>query len=148
MKRMRQINLSNRRRIIRALLASALLLAFLILFFVPPADLPFAVCAFHSITGHSCLTCGMTRSLHAITHGEVAASIRYHLLGPVVFLGMLLCFTLFAAEAIRGKKSLIPINRKIKTQVFFMIALVWIVYWGARLAAEFGSISRFKSTTF
>jgi len=85
------------------------------------------------------MTCGMTRSLHAMAHGEWSASIRYHLFGPAVFLGMLLYFIIFIAEAISGKRSAMSmlIDRKIKAQVLFVIALVWIVYWGTRLAAEF-----------
>jgi hypothetical protein len=138
MKRMREVNLSNKHRVIRALLAAALLLGFMIFFFIPPAKLPFAACAFHSITGHSCLTCGMTRSLHAIAHGEWAASIRYHLFGPAVLIGMFLCFGIFTAEAVHGKRSAIPIGRKAKVQAFCVFALFWIVYWGARLAGEFG----------
>jgi hypothetical protein len=133
-----EIGTSKQHRIIRALLAALLLLGFVILFFVPPANLPLPACAFRSITGHSCLTCGMTRSLHAISHGEWAVSIRYHLFGPAVLIGMLLCFIIFAAEAIRGKRSAIPIGRKAKVQAFCVFAFIWVVYWGARLAGEFG----------
>jgi undecaprenyl pyrophosphate phosphatase UppP len=81
----------------------------------------------------------MTRSLHAVLHGELAASFRYHLLGPAVFLGIFLFQLVFAAEAISGKKySICPIG-KIRRLVIGMFAIVWLVYWGIRLAAEFVS---------
>ena len=125
------------RRIAKAFLSGGLFFGLLILFLVPPANLPLPACAFHSITGHSCLTCGMTRSLHAILHGDLAASIRYHLFGPVVFLGMLLCLVSFAAEAISGRRYAIPTGGKIWSRVVSMAAILWFVYWGVRIAAEF-----------
>lgn len=137
MKLICQTNVSFERRILMTLMAGGLFLGFLILFVVPPADLPLATCTFHSITGHSCLTCGMTRSLHAMAHGEFAASVRYHLMGPAVFLGMLLCFVVFTAEAISGRRSAIRTSRKIRNQAVVAFAIVWLVYWGVRLAAEF-----------
>lgn len=136
MERICQTSVSFERRVVMALMAGGLFFAFLILFMVPPADLPLTTCAFHSITGHSCLTCGMTRSLHAISQGELAASIRYHLMGPAVFLGMLLCFALFTAEAISGRKPVIRADRKIRNRAIVVFAAVWLVYWGVRLAAE------------
>jgi hypothetical protein len=130
-----RIPLTPEHRIVKILLAGGLFLGLLILFIVPPANLPFT-CVFHSITGHSCLTCGMTRSLHAITNGDLIASFRYHLFGPVVFVGMLFCFIIFAVEAISGIRFAIFINRRIRTQVAMLLALIWFVYWGARLAVE------------
>lgn len=132
----RQINLPYERRILKTLLAGGVFLGLLILFIVPPADLPLGACAFHSITGHSCLTCGMTRSLHAISHGELAVSVRYHLLGPAVFIGLLLFLVICSAEAITGKQSAIHISGKIRNQAAVVFATVWLVYWGVRLVAE------------
>ena len=108
-------------------------------FLVPPANLPLPACAFHSITGHSCLTCGMTRSLHAILHGDLAASIRYHLFGPAIFLGMLLCLMSFAAEAISGRRYALRAGGKMWGRAVPMFAVLWFVYWGVRLAAEFAA---------
>jgi len=44
---------------------------------------------------------------------------------------------IFAAEAIRGKKAAKPAGGKIRNQVLITFALVWLAYWGARVAAEF-----------
>jgi hypothetical protein len=120
----------------KVLLAAGLFLILLILFIVPPANLPLPVCAFHSITGHSCLTCGMTRSLHAILHGDLSASLRYHLLGPGVFVGMILCLVIFAAEAISGNHFSFNLSGTVKKQAVTLLAIVWFVYWGARLFTE------------
>jgi hypothetical protein len=132
-----QTDLTSGHRVIKSLLAAGLFLGLLTIFLVPPAELPFPTCAFHTVTGHSCLTCGMTRSLHAISRADLAASLRYHIMGPIVFLGILLGFTIFAAEAISGKRIPLQLTRKRKTQFLVPLAIVWIVYWGACLIAEY-----------
>jgi hypothetical protein len=137
MERIRQTDLTFEHRIIRTLMAGGLCLGFMILFIVPPADLPFT-CVFHSVTGHSCLTCGMTRSLHAMSHGDLIASFRYHLFGPAVFIGMFLCFLIFTVDAIRGKRLTINAGFNIRRPVVMMLAIVLLVYWGTRLFSEIG----------
>jgi hypothetical protein len=136
---MRRTDLSTGNRIIKAFAAGTLGLGLIMIYIVPPSRLLFANCAFHSITGHSCLTCGMTRSLHAISRGEFATSVRYHLFGPAVFIATLLCLTIFAAEAIRGKKSSLPLDQRIRSRVFLMVAILWLAYWTSRLVAEFAA---------
>jgi len=139
MKMICQTDMRIEHRVARALVSGGLLLGLLVLFIIPPTSLPLPACAFHSITGHSCLTCGMTRSLHAILHGDLAASIRYHLFGPAVFLGMLLCLVNFAAETISGRRFTLWAGGKIWGRVVGMVAILWFVYWAARLAAEFSA---------
>ena len=134
-----QTDMRVEHRIAKAFISGGLFFGLLILFLVPPANLPLPACAFHSITGHSCMTCGMTRSLHAILHGDLAVSIRYHLFGPVVFLGMLLCLVSFAAEAISGMRHVIRVGGKIRSRVAGIFVILWFVYWGIRLAAEFAA---------
>jgi hypothetical protein len=140
MKMICQTDMRVEHRIAKAFIAGGLFLGLLALFIVPPTNLPLPECAFHSITGHSCLTCGMTRSLHAILHGDLAASIRYHLFGPAVFLGMLLCLMTFAAETISGRRYALWAGGKIGGRVVGMVAILWFVYWGVRLAAEFAAL--------
>jgi len=134
-----QTDMRVEHRIAKAFMSGGLFFGLLILFLVPPANLPLPACAFHSITGHSCLTCGMTRSLHAILHGDLAASIRYHLFGPAVFLGMLLCLMSFATETIRGRRHASWAGGINWSRFAGMVAILWFVYWGVRLAAEFAA---------
>jgi hypothetical protein len=139
MKMICQADMRVEHRIAKAFMSGGLFIGLLILFLVPPANLPLPACAFHSITGHSCLTCGMTRSLHVILHGDLAASIRYHLFGPAVFLGILLCLMMFSAEAISGRRYVLWAGGKVWSRVAGMAAILWFVYWGVRLAAEFAA---------
>ena len=132
----RQTKFSVGRRIVTGFLAGGIVLGLLILIIVPPPDLPFAACAFHSVTGHSCLTCGLTRSMHALLHGELSASLRYHLFGPVVFACISLCLAIFSTETICGKRFAIPISREVGKRILMVLAISWFAYWGIRLVSE------------
>jgi len=134
---LRTTGLTDQGRIIRAAVAGGLFLGLLVVFLVSPANLPVPACIFHSITGHSCLTCGLTRSLHAILHGDLAGSIQYHLFGPVVLLAMLLSLGIFALEAVRGRQLALSVGGRTRNLVLGGIALLWLVYWSIRLVTEF-----------
>ena len=130
-------DLSRGYRLIKALVAAGLIFGVGLLFLVPPEDIPFTTCEFYSLTGHSCLTCGMTRSLHAISHGELTESLRYHLMGPAVFIVMLLSFIVLALEVVSGKQLAINPGGWGRRQVVLLFAVIWLTYWGARLITEF-----------
>jgi len=130
-------NLPAGYRLIRALMAAGLIAAVALLFFVLPEDIPFTTCEFYSLTGHGCLTCGMTRSLHAISHGELSESVRYHLMGPALFMVMLLSLAVFSLEAVSGKRLEVHTGRWSRRQVILTFAIVWLTYWGVRLVTEF-----------
>ena len=68
-------------------------------------------CIFRSLTGWYCPTCGATRSVHALLHGDWLAALRYNLLLPGMaalvtwfFFGLYLWF-------VTGKNRLrLPVN--------------------------------------
>ena len=124
-------------RIAKALLAAALFAVMAAVYMVPPENSPLPTCEFRALTGHSCLTCGLTRSLHAISHGELAESIRHHLMGPAVFIFMLLSFIVLSLEAVSGKRLKIGMEGKGRWRVVVLLGVVWLTYWGARLITEF-----------
>jgi hypothetical protein len=128
-----QTDIPAERRVLKAVVAGGLFLGLAVLSLVSPANLPLPECAFHSLTGRDCLTCGLTRSLHAILHGDLAASVRYHLFGPAVFLAMLLSFMLFAAEAVCGKGFVLCAREKIRNRIIGLFAALWLVHWSIRL---------------
>jgi hypothetical protein len=121
----------------KAFMAAGLLLVLGALFWLAPENIPLLSCAFHDLTGHSCPTCGLTRSLHAISHGELLVSLHYHLMGPLVFAGMLLVSLLWSVEAATGKKMRLTTSTG-RTKYFVVaFAVLWITYWGLRLVSEF-----------
>ena len=123
----------QKRPIAKTLLAVFLLLAVSIPVAVPPEDIPFPGCAFHAWTGRCCPTCGMTRSLHAFSHGDWTASFRYHIMGPLVFLGTLLLSAALALEAVTGRKVTLTIQDKSRRGFCLSWVGVWFLYWGVRL---------------
>ena len=126
----------SRIRTAKGLLALALLCAFGVLYEVPSENLPFAACAFHSLTGYSCLTCGLTRSLQAIIHGDFVASVRFHAMGPVLFMLALLSMFILSAEALTGKQILVPWKSRNARILILTLGIVWLLYWGTRLISE------------
>jgi len=130
-------NLSRTDRLIKALMAAVLISGVALLFFVPPDSLSFTPCGFRSLTGHSCLTCGMTRSLHAIAHGELSESVQYHLMGPAFFIVMFLSGCVLTFEAASGKRMQLDAAGRSRRKAVLLLAIVWLTYWGARLITEF-----------
>lgn len=123
-------------RWINALAAAVLVVALAAICLIPPEDSVFPACAFHALTGHSCLTCGLTRSLYAMAHGDFITSLQYHIVGPVIFIGMILYSIVFLFEAITGRRTKLTASGKGTNRVVLLLSIVWILYWGTRVITE------------
>ena len=130
------IKMGRERRIGRMAMTAAVGTGLYVISFIQPASLPLAPCFFHSLTGHSCLTCGMTRSLYAIAHGNLTASMQYHIFGPLVFGGMILGLFGFGIEAISGIQVMPQFRREHGKILLIAVAILWMAYGLIRLAAE------------
>jgi hypothetical protein len=93
-------------------------------------------CLFRELTGVSCLTCGLTRSLVAASHGNIFLALRFHLLGPLILAVMLLVCATCAAEALTGRRIARFLNRVRRRQVVLGTAALWIIYGVARAIVE------------
>jgi hypothetical protein len=49
-----------------------------------PGSRSLLACPFHAATGLDCPTCGLTRSMLALVHGDVASAFGHNVLWPVV----------------------------------------------------------------
>ncbi len=63
------------------------------------ARLPTPQCAFHSLTGLPCPTCGATRAAWQFLHGHFAASFRFNPLAFLAYCGIVV-FDLYALVAL------------------------------------------------
>jgi hypothetical protein len=63
------------------------------------SGLPWPHCAFHDLTGHPCLTCGMTRSAMRFFHGDFIGALRWN---PLIFFALcaLTIFDLYAVAVL------------------------------------------------
>jgi len=62
----------------------------------------FPDCVFHSLTGIPCPTCGSTRAIEQMSHGNVSASIASNPLIALCFMAALLCFLYSVAARVCG----------------------------------------------
>ncbi len=97
---------------------------------VPPdwiGGLP-TLCPFRLLTGLPCPGCGMTRSLVALTHGDVLGALFFHPLGPIVALALV-------ALLLRTTRS--PLNRYLNRLLTGSLARVGVAavlsVWAVRL---------------
>jgi hypothetical protein len=51
----------------------------------PDPDGGLILCVFRSLTGLPCPGCGLTRSFCALAQGDVSAAFRFHILGPMAY---------------------------------------------------------------
>jgi hypothetical protein len=58
------------------LFAAALVILAVVFFFNPAKNNFYPACQFHRLTGLNCPGCGMTRSLHALLHGDFSTALR------------------------------------------------------------------------
>jgi hypothetical protein len=128
--------LSTQERLLRGVLAFVLAGGVVLIFLVPAENLQFSFCWFRELTGASCLTCGMSRSLHAASRGELLTAFQYHAAGPFLLCGMLGAVVIGFGEAILGKRS-VPFRstRSIRPAAVGFLS-VWIVYGIVRAVVE------------
>jgi putative Mn2+ efflux pump MntP len=132
----RSVRLSAAQRRWRVLLAGGLGLVVVGFSFLNPENFPSPACTFRELTGYSCFTCGLTRSLLAVAHGHLSSSLGYHLLGPLIFLGMITAMVALGAEAVAGRRLNPARTAKFWPGVLVTLVLVWMTYGGIRLALE------------
>lgn len=102
-----------------------------------PTELNIVTCHFLKITGHSCPTCGMSRSLHAASHFNFRDSFSFHLMGPFLFLTLIFLLVFFSVELLMNKKVLANIKPAFRKNIFIGIAGTWFFYYLVRLYREF-----------
>ncbi|HHJ10550.1 MAG TPA: DUF2752 domain-containing protein [Bacteroidetes bacterium] len=120
---------------------AVLLLGFLVFPFLTKAgDTGILKCRFHELTGLSCPTCGMSRSLNAFVHFHFADAFRLHLLGPVIYTFAVILFIEITVKIISGISLIDCVLKHYKAlvikNVFLILGTIWILYWLVRMGME------------
>ena len=91
-------------------------------------------CLLYDIFGIKCALCGLTRSFCSLAHGDWHQSLKFHILGPIIF-----AFTCFQVPyRIYGviihpraiNRRLIKINLSLTVTVTILIFINWLIYLG------------------
>ena len=93
-------------------------------------------CKFHQITGLSCPTCGMSRSLHELSQFHLPEAFKMHLFGPVIYILALTLFFKLSIELVSGSAISIGMSSRILKKVIVVFGLLWVLYWLVRLTVE------------
>jgi hypothetical protein len=67
-------------------------------FFVNPTESNLFICSFKEHTGYDCLSCGLTRSFHSISHLNIMKGFEHHLFGPVLYFSIMVLTLKFLIE--------------------------------------------------
>jgi hypothetical protein len=94
--------------------------------------LPSPRCAFLAVTGLPCVTCGATRSMIALLHGNLLGAVRWNPLASLMF-GGLVIFDLYAAIVLVGQTARLRIvdwtvteKNVARIAAISLLALNWI----------------------
>jgi len=97
-----------------------------------------SICLLKRLTGVPCPTCGMTRSFCSIGRGEFAAAVRFHPLGPLLYVMFAAAMVRSLAIAVSGRRWLERAARLLILSIPVLI-LVGLVVWIVRLGFFFTS---------
>ena len=94
------------------------------------------VCLFRTVTGLPCMTCGMTRAFHALSHGHLQEALAFHPLS-LVFYGLTIFHLLWACLRLLGLR--LRLLTRLQHPIRVMIAgamMLLFVFWIPRLIAS------------
>lgn len=96
------------------------------------------VCLFRHATGLPCPGCGLSRSVAALLHLDVAAAFAYHPFGPAVAAGMAGLLVLRLAEAATGRRVRAAVPRWLVVLAVGAFGGAWLGWAAWRLAEAMG----------
>lgn len=102
------------------------------------ARLPTPQCAFHTLTGLPCLTCGATRAAWQFLHGHFAASLVFNPLAFLLYCGVAI-FDLYAIAVLIARAPRVRLRNFTRTEKvvarslgFALLAANWLYLLMAR----------------
>ncbi len=128
--------LSSKKIIQKRIWAAILLGVIGLAFLINPTDTNFITCQFKELTGHSCPTCGMSRSIHSASHLQIIDSILFHPIGTILFFGFIILFFKFSFEAVTKNEIQFKVDGFLIKIFCISIVIFWIWFWIIRLIFE------------
>ena len=132
----RTLKLNSARRRLHVFWAFILFSFLLFPFLTDSGNTGILSCRFHQLTGLSCPTCGMSRSLYELTQFHLLEAFKIHLFAPVVYVLAILVFLKLSIEIISGTTIITGLSSRTVKRTFLSIGILWIVYWLVRMLLE------------
>ena len=104
--------------------------------FIDPGKTSLLSCQFKQLTGHSCPTCGMTRSFHTFSHFSFRESFGFHLMGPVIYVAMLFVLIKYSIEIAVRKELKIKVNPGVTRFIVVLFFFTFFCFWIIRFINE------------
>ncbi len=127
---------SSSQIIIKAIVVLGLITIVLLITFINPDRIDFLTCYFRELTGFPCPSCGLSHSLHAISHLNIQESINYHPLGLSVYFVLLLLLLKFPFELVFKTEIKINLSSQITKIMLFVFSFLWLSVWIIRLVID------------
>lgn len=92
--------------------------------------LPWPICLFHAVTGHPCVSCGMTRSAIALFHGNFLAAMKWNPLAFASYMTMSI-FDAYALVAVmtRARRVRFSLGMREKQLIRYSIVALLLANW-------------------
>lgn len=123
-------------RLIRFFIAGVLFAIIIVSIYLDPLNYSISDCAIKQMTGYSCPSCGLTRSFHAGANLNITQAFAFHIIGPLLLLGVVLLFLKFIFESVTGSAIQIKVKSSITKIIVLTISIVWVVFWIWRVVNE------------
>lgn len=133
-----QLKLSKDQFILRIVLILPIIFLLAGPIILVPAGQNLIPCAFYESTGLSCPGCGLTRSFYATSSFNFQQAFSFHLLGPLIMLGLLLGLFKLIYEIISKRKLKLILLKKRKKLLLLSFIMLWFGFWIYRIGIESG----------
>lgn len=90
-------------------------------------------CPFYALTGHPCPFCGGTRSYAAMWQGDLGSALRYHPLGPALFLATFAALGCTGWGLLTGRRLQLHLPSRVWRAALVAGALALAVSWALKL---------------
>lgn len=94
-------------------------------------------CLVHQLTGLPCPTCGLTRSFAAMAGGDVARALKFHPLGPALFVSAVALGAGLCVAALFSRRFRLRLTDREQSASLVCLTGLLLGFWVARLMGGF-----------